>query len=102
MIGKNQAYGALALPLALLVWILYLMTRIIMLIAAWAKEATLDHEARLAEHELAAGDVPPAAVLPRRSAPAPNTCIRTSTLSRSRTAKPTRSRWRPARCSAPP
>ena len=72
VIGKNQAYGALALPLALLVWI-YLMTRIIMLIAAWAKEATLDHEARLAEHELAAGDVPPAAVLPRRSAPAPNT-----------------------------
>ncbi|MDX2967612.1 YihY/virulence factor BrkB family protein [Kribbella solani] len=46
VIGSNAAYGALALPLALLVWI-YLMTRVIMLIAAWAKEATLD--ARTAE-----------------------------------------------------
>jgi membrane protein len=42
VIGKNAAYGTLALPLALLVWI-YLMTRAIMLIAAWTKEATLDH-----------------------------------------------------------
>jgi membrane protein len=41
VLRNNQAYGALALPLALLVWI-YLMTRVIMLIAAWAKEATLD------------------------------------------------------------
>jgi membrane protein len=73
VIGNNQAYGALALPLALLVWI-YLMTRIIMLIAAWAKEATLDHEARAAgTEELAPGNVPPAAVLPPRSAPAPGT-----------------------------
>lgn len=45
VIGTNAAYGALALPLALLVWI-YLMTRAIMLIAAWAKEATLDALAR--------------------------------------------------------
>jgi membrane protein len=44
VIGTNEAYGALALPLALLVWI-YLMTRIIMLIAAWSREATLDHQA---------------------------------------------------------
>lgn len=42
VIGGNAAYGALALPLALLVWI-YLMTRVIMVIAAWTKEATLDH-----------------------------------------------------------
>jgi membrane protein len=42
VIGNNEAYGALALPLALLVWA-YLMTRIIMLIAAWTKEATLDY-----------------------------------------------------------
>jgi membrane protein len=41
VIGANAAYGALALPLALLVWI-YLMTRVIMLIAAWTKEATVD------------------------------------------------------------
>jgi membrane protein len=41
VIGANAAYGALALPLALLVWI-YLMTRVIMLIAAWTTEATLD------------------------------------------------------------
>ena len=41
VIGTNAAYGALALPLALLVWI-YLLTRAIMVIAAWAKEATLD------------------------------------------------------------
>ncbi|WP_433166198.1 YihY/virulence factor BrkB family protein [Kribbella sp. CA-247076] len=41
VIGSNAAYGALALPLALLVWI-YLMTRAIMLIAAWTKEASLD------------------------------------------------------------
>jgi membrane protein len=43
VIGANAAYGALALPLALLVWI-YLMTRVIMLVAAWTKEATLDRE----------------------------------------------------------
>jgi membrane protein len=43
VIGANAAYGALALPLALLVWI-YLMTRVIMLIAAWTKEAALDRE----------------------------------------------------------
>jgi membrane protein len=41
VIGANAAYGALALPLALLVWI-YLMTRVIMLVAAWTKEATVD------------------------------------------------------------
>ena len=45
VIGSNASYGALAVPLALLVWI-YLLTRIIMLIAAWAKEATLDEAAR--------------------------------------------------------
>jgi membrane protein len=45
VLGSNAAYGALALPLALLVWI-YLMTRVIMLIAAWTKEATLDALAR--------------------------------------------------------
>ncbi|WP_350278621.1 YihY/virulence factor BrkB family protein [Kribbella sp. HUAS MG21] len=50
VIGSNAAYGALALPLALLVWI-YLMTRVIMLIAAWTKEATLD--VRAAEEESA-------------------------------------------------
>jgi membrane protein len=44
VIGTNAAYGTLALPLALLVWI-YLITRAIMLIAAWAKEATLDARA---------------------------------------------------------
>ncbi|MFK4088635.1 YihY/virulence factor BrkB family protein [Kribbella sp. NPDC020789] len=48
VIGSNAAYGALALPLALLVWI-YLMTRVIMLIAAWTKEATLDAMAREAD-----------------------------------------------------
>lgn len=47
VIGTNAAYGALALPLALLVWI-YLMTRAIMLVAAWTKEAGLDAEARSA------------------------------------------------------
>jgi membrane protein len=45
VIGQNAAYGALALPLALLVYV-YLLTRAIMLLAAWAKEATLDHQAR--------------------------------------------------------
>ena len=44
VIGANAAYGAVALPLALLVWI-YLMTRVIMLVAAWTKEATLDAKA---------------------------------------------------------
>ena len=53
VIGRNQAYGALALPLALLVWI-YLMTRIIMLIAAWAKEATIDYRWHTGEAEEAA------------------------------------------------
>jgi membrane protein len=48
VLGSNAAYGALALPLALLVWI-YLMTRVIMLIAAWTKEATLDAMAREAD-----------------------------------------------------
>jgi membrane protein len=48
VIANNQAYGALALPLALLVWT-YLLTRLIMLIAAWAKEATLDLEHRAAQ-----------------------------------------------------
>ena len=48
ILRNNQAYGTLALPLALLVWI-YLMTRVIMLIAAWAKEATLDERAAEAE-----------------------------------------------------
>lgn len=47
VIGGNGAYGTLAVPLALLVWI-YLLTRIIMLIAAWAKEATADEAARAA------------------------------------------------------
>jgi len=51
VIGSNAAYGALALPLALLVWI-YLLTRVIMLIAAWTKEATVD--ARLLDED----DVP--------------------------------------------
>ena len=54
VIGNNAAYGALALPLALLVWI-YLITRAIMYIAAWAKEATLD-----ARVEEPAEDVEPA------------------------------------------
>ena len=45
VIGSNAAYGALALPLALLVWI-YLITRAIMVVAAWIKEATLDAAAR--------------------------------------------------------
>ncbi len=56
VIGQNAAYGALALPLALLVYV-YLLTRAIMLIAAWAKEAILDHQARTgqsAEYEHAA------------------------------------------------
>ncbi|WP_328523871.1 YihY/virulence factor BrkB family protein [Kribbella sp. NBC_00359] len=44
VIGTNAAYGTLALPLALLVWI-YLLTRAIMVIAAWTKEATLDAQA---------------------------------------------------------
>jgi membrane protein len=48
VLRHNQAYGALALPLALLLWI-YLMTRVIMLIAAWAKEATLDQRAAEAD-----------------------------------------------------
>ncbi|ADB30424.1 ribonuclease BN [Kribbella flavida DSM 17836] len=53
VIGNNAAYGTLALPLALLVWI-YLMTRAIMLIAAWTKEATLDHRWHTGEAEEAA------------------------------------------------
>ncbi|HZX01633.1 YihY/virulence factor BrkB family protein [Kribbella sp.] len=59
VIGANAAYGALALPLALLVWI-YLMTRVIMLIAAWTKEATLDRQARTEPEEPAAEPDPPA------------------------------------------
>jgi membrane protein len=55
VIGSNAAYGALALPLALLVWI-YLMTRAIMLIAAWTKEASLD--ARAAEEAAAPAPAP--------------------------------------------
>jgi membrane protein len=50
VIGSNAAYGALALPLALLVWI-YLLTRVIMLIAAWTKEAALDREPATVEAE---------------------------------------------------
>ncbi|MEU4288217.1 YihY/virulence factor BrkB family protein [Kribbella sp. NPDC026596] len=50
VIGTNAAYGTLALPLALLVWI-YLLTRAIMLIAAWTKEATLDAAARKSSAE---------------------------------------------------
>jgi membrane protein len=53
VIGNNAAYGTLALPLALLVWI-YLMTRVIMLIAAWTKEATLDYRWHTGEAEEAA------------------------------------------------
>jgi membrane protein len=63
VIGNNAAYGALALPLALLVWI-YLMTRAIMLIAAWTKEATLDHRLHTGEAEEAAR-----APIDRESAP---------------------------------
>jgi membrane protein len=51
VIGANAAYGALALPLALLVWI-YLMTRVIMLIAAWTKEATVVPEVESASEEV--------------------------------------------------
>ncbi|TCC64367.1 YihY/virulence factor BrkB family protein [Kribbella pittospori] len=50
VIGANAAYGALALPLALLVWI-YLLTRALMVVAAWTKEATLDAAAREATDE---------------------------------------------------
>ena len=53
VIGNNAAYGTLALPLALLVWI-YLMTRVIMLIAAWTKEATLDYRSHTGEAARAA------------------------------------------------
>lgn len=53
VMGNNAAYGTLALPLALLVWI-YLLTRVIMLIAAWTKEATLDHRWHTGEAEDAA------------------------------------------------
>jgi membrane protein len=53
VIGNNAAYGTLALPLALLVWI-YLMTRVIMLVAAWTKEATLDHPRHAGEAARAA------------------------------------------------
>jgi membrane protein len=56
VIGSNAAYGALALPLALLVWI-YLMTRAIMLIAAWTKEASLD-AAELSESRLRLSEEP--------------------------------------------
>jgi membrane protein len=56
VIGSNAAYGTLALPLALLVWI-YLMTRVIMLIAAWTKEASLDVAVE-SESRLALSDEP--------------------------------------------
>jgi membrane protein len=49
VLGTNAAYGALALPLALLVWI-YVLTRVIMLIAAWTKEASLDAHEREHAH----------------------------------------------------
>jgi membrane protein len=49
VLGTNAAYGALALPLALLVWI-YVLTRAIMLIAAWTKEASLDAHTREEAH----------------------------------------------------
>jgi membrane protein len=55
VIGSNAAYGALALPLALLVWI-YLLTRVIMLVAAWTKEATLDVRAAEESAEKSAGE----------------------------------------------
>lgn len=51
VIGANAAYGALALPLALLVWI-YLMTRVIMLVAAWTKEAAVVVPEAAAEPEV--------------------------------------------------
>ncbi|MEV6413365.1 YihY/virulence factor BrkB family protein [Kribbella sp. NPDC051718] len=60
VIGNNAAYGTLALPLALLVWI-YLMTRVIMLIAAWTKEATLDARPHTVEAEELVPDEIPAA-----------------------------------------
>ncbi|NEA31566.1 YihY/virulence factor BrkB family protein [Streptomyces sp. SID13031] len=63
VIGNNAAYGTLALPLALLVWI-YLMTRVIMLIAAWTKEATLDHRWHTGEAE-----EPARAAMPFEAAP---------------------------------
>jgi membrane protein len=56
VIGNNAAYGTLALPLALLVWI-YLMTRVIMLIAAWTKEASMDVAVE-SESRLAISDEP--------------------------------------------
>ncbi|GAA3587575.1 YihY/virulence factor BrkB family protein [Kribbella ginsengisoli] len=58
VIGNNAAYGTLALPLALLVWI-YLMTRVIMLIAAWTKEATLDAHPHAIEVEAEAEQLIP-------------------------------------------
>jgi membrane protein len=65
VIGNNQAYGALALPLALLVWI-YLLTRIIMLTAAWTKEATLDDQPRTGRAEQPAkAALPPAEPVPQ-------------------------------------
>jgi membrane protein len=56
VIGSNAAYGALALPLALLVWI-YLLTRAVMLIAAWTKEASLD-AAEVSERRLRLSEEP--------------------------------------------
>lgn len=67
LISKNAAYGALALPLALLVWI-YVMTRVIMLIAAWTKEATLDHRWHTGEAEEAARVAMPFATGPSHPA----------------------------------
>ncbi|MFC0627300.1 YihY/virulence factor BrkB family protein [Kribbella deserti] len=64
VLGGNAAYGTLALPLALLVWI-YLMTRVIMLIAAWTKEATLDHRWHTGEAAEAARAALPTGTSPR-------------------------------------
>ncbi len=50
VIRNNAAYGAAALPLALLVWV-YLLVRIVMMVAAWSKEASLDIAARQAKVE---------------------------------------------------
>ncbi|NIK62314.1 YihY/virulence factor BrkB family protein [Kribbella shirazensis] len=71
VLGANAAYGALALPLALLVWI-YLMTRVIMLIAAWTKEATLDARAlEETPEEAAESNAEPRAVEPEPLLPGP-------------------------------
>jgi membrane protein len=113
VVGSNQAYGTLALPLALLVWI-YLMTRVIMLIAAWTKEATLDHRWHTGEAEEAAraalpfdtdpdavhaGAVPPRAgnAVPKAATCFPGPPARSTRWCRSPSARPTPSPSRPAR-----